>query len=58
MNRPSFAKLRPHFGDDKDDGPKTVLVLKGFSGPAEIQAFMDAILEAGIVRPSEKVSQQ
>ena len=47
------SKLRPHIADDKDDGPETALVLKGFSGREEIEAFMDALLESGVVRPKE-----
>lgn len=51
------SRLRPYIADDAADGPQTVLVIKGFSGPDEIQAFMDALLESGAVVPNKTIQQ-
>lgn len=45
------SRLRPFIADDKQDGPDTVLVIKGFSGRDEINSFLDALLSSGAVIP-------
>lgn len=45
------SRLRPFIADSEEDGPGTVLVIKGFAGPDEIQQFMDALMESGAVVP-------
>lgn len=46
-----FSKLRPFIADSKEDGPNSVLYIKGFSSAEEIQRFTDALYNAGILKP-------
>ena len=52
-----LSKLRPFIGDDNEDGPDTVLVIKGFSGRAEIEHFMDGLMQLGLTKPREDLKQ-
>lgn len=45
-----FLKLRL-WVEDSDEGQNTVLYIKGFSGPLEIQHFIDSLYEKGILTP-------
>lgn len=48
------SQLRPFIADDKEGGPDTVLVIKGFLGREEIDAFLEALMESGAVIPVGK----
>lgn len=48
-----FSKLQP-FIADSENGKDDVLYLKGFSGRDEIQEFMTALVESGVVTPKER----
>ena len=50
MSDDLHSRLRPFIGDHATDGADTVLVLQGFRDRAEIEEFMDTMLEAGVFR--------
>lgn len=47
-----LSRLRTYIGDDPDDGPETVLVIKGFSGREEVQLFCDQLIKMGQFIPA------
>jgi hypothetical protein len=48
-SRLSYLKIT--MCDSKEDGPETVVMIKGFSGPAESRYFVDAMFAHGILKP-------
>ena len=51
------SRLRPFIADSEEDGPDTVLVIKGFSGRAEIEHFIEALEMSGVFRAPKDLQQ-
>lgn len=49
----NFSKLQP-FIADSENGKNDILYLKGFAGRGEIEEFMNALVQTGLITPPKR----